>query len=341
MLPTQIGEATVVRHSVVGRGAALPRGIDTDQIRALLDFAHASPGDVAIANLEPATASGVDPLMRLSVVAIRIRGADRPGLAAAFLDHEVGMPGFRGKLSVDDTTGGRRMVVQGARPFTVYDVGDVLFVIALPDLAYLATFSQSDVDRFQRVVTAVLNGLPPPRPALSLKFPPGFLPSPTPAPTDIPDPDLELAARMPTSIAGVPVKVVSARDPLQAGGPLGISLYFASFLGHPARDVSVAIAAGGAGQSSFVVMAFQVRGANALELRAMWWQLSLISLDRDTSTEQVGDRIFTAQDSSAIYAAGDTIYWMTYLDLGDSFGATMAPRPPLIDLVRAAVRAIP
>jgi hypothetical protein len=45
--------------------------------------------------------------------------------------------------------------------------------------------------------------------------------------------------------------------------------------------------------------------------------------------------------NQAVHAVDGALYWMTYLDLGDSFGATPPPRPAFRDVVVDALRELP
>jgi hypothetical protein len=58
-------------------------------------------------------------------------------------------------------------------------------------------------------------------------------------------------------------------------------------------------------------------------------------------TVDVEGRPVQVMSDQAVYAEDELLYWMMYFDIGDNFGSTMAPRPPIRDIAVDIVPQLP
>jgi hypothetical protein len=336
-LPERIGTMRFVRRSL-GPGGSPPPGFTEDLGRALLQAAGSTSGTLSVAWSAPT--ESVDSRYGVTILAIRIPGADARNLRDAFALDPLFAPGFSGSVRLDEL-GHTSMLTVGDR--LVSSSGDTLYVVSFPadDPQAAASPGPAPTPPFtQDEFFAAIPGsrdpqLPTPRPT------PAALPSVAPGVS--PPPDLAAEALLPDRIRGASIVKISGRGPALFTGDwvyVGLPAYALSQqLGLDVRHLS---AAGGHpdGISTFWIVATPIPGFDARAILTAWFR-PLIPNGLNATTVEADGRVAVIYNNQAVYADDGVLYWMTYLDLGDFPPASPAPRPPLRDLVIDTLRALP
>lgn len=168
---------------------------------------------------------------------------------------------------------------------------------------------------------------------------PAATPEPTEAPSEEPDAsapaaselafpsfdingDPELAARLPATVDGQPLQIISMRGDMFMGGEVDPAFQdFLDATGADLEDVSVAFGGVQSGESFISIAAFRVLGVTEEELEQEFIGASQDAGDLASLEEATigGKQVWTAIDPTGelggagiyIYARDDTLYWMT------------------------------
>ena len=335
-LPERIGAMSLIRHSLA-TGEEPPPGFNADLGRALLQASGSADGPLSVAWSEPAP-EFADSIYALTIVAIRIPRAearDLRDLAAA--DHLL-VPGVSGSVRLGDV-GSRSMLIVGDA--AVASSGDTLYVLTFPPYDELATAPPGAAPTPPFSEAEFFAALPATDPETALPRPtPRPLPSVPPGASPPPDPAAE--ALLPDRIRDVALAKLSGRGPALFTGEwiyIGLPAYAVSpQLGLDPATLSAA-AGHPAGLSSFWIVATPLPGFDRRTILAAWFR-SLLSNGWEVETIEAGGRVAVVYGNQAVHTVDGALYWMTYLDLGDSWGKP-PPRPAFHDVVVDALKALP
>ena len=338
-LPTHIGPIAFVRHSLA-TGETPPSGFGDDLGRLLLRAAGSTNGKLAVAWIDPVPAQSSS-VGGMTVVAVRIRGANAARLRALPLVDRMLEPGTTGSFGADN---------EGPPIFFAVDrltmsAGDVLYIVtypgddpsATPDPNATPAISQDDIG-------AAFPGLDPVHPTKPDSADPTFPPDPGGPPDASLEPAPALEARLPDAIRGIPLTKASAHgDSIHDASLFAFPIYalWLAGLELPLDDLSAAFAHADA-LSTYIVIACDTGPHDPRETLAAYFATIAGTRIIQFETLDAGGRtaIFEASGGTAVAASDDTFYWMSYFDYGD-FGPSPPPRPPVRDLVLDTLAALP
>lgn len=336
-LPDRVGSMRFVRHSLA-TGEQPPPGFNADLGRALLRASKSQTETLSVAWGEP-TPEYSDSLYAFTITLIRI-----PGAAAKQLRDLAGadlllVPGVSGSIHLREF-GTRAVLIVGDA--AVGSLGDMLWVLTFPPYEQGTSrpaeptpsppFSE---DEFYDALPETDPEVAPPNPTLP--------PFPSVAPGASPPPDPAAEALLPDRIRDVAITKLSGRGPaLFTGEWIYIGLPAAAVSTQLGLDPATLSAAAGHpdGLSTFWIVATPLPGLDRRTILAAWFR-SLMSGSSEIETVESEGRVAVVYGGQAVHATDGVLYWMTYLDLGDSFGATPAPRPAFRDLVIDTLEALP
>ena len=194
------------------------------------------------------------------------------------------------------------------------------------------------------IATVAENLLPQPAPLAA-----GPSPTPpvsfAPEPTAAADPGLEAA--LPTSVLGQPQELrsfawITAEQAYSLLG--GLHPWLLRQFELEASDASLALGSGSV--SNFTMWAHRLRGVSGDEMLGAYLGEQFAGLtagwERVWEGREVDGRRYLVNESWALYAQDDILYWILYFDFGDCFDdCDYDTRPPFDEIVEHAISAIP
>ena len=340
-LPSSFTDLTFVHHSLAA-GDRVPEPLDGGVLESIRDQAAGPAARVSLAWIDTAPGAA-DQALRLRVLALRVRGATGIRLRSAYLETTLRNPGSY-QVWTGSQQGGPRAILPDDRFAFLRD--DTLFVVGTSDPTLSGATAASTWTRVQAFVATL---------PVSQIAPLSLLPVVSPAPSSTIDPnalphaDPALEAMLPATAGGVHLEAISlpVRDAL-LNMALGLGPAVLALGGQPLDldRVTVALAHAQA-LSSFVVIAVRVPGASRRTLMGRMLGGSFLAGTSGTSdsvevVDVDGRRLILGREATQGYVAADGVaYLMLYFDMGDTFGASMPPRPAFRDLAEDAVRSLP
>lgn len=340
-LPATIGAARFTRHTL-HTGEAAPSGFSNDLGRSLLASTGKKSGAISVAWLE-IVPEQAEAAAGMTIVAIRIPGADARWLRYLVVADRLLKPGATGSIAGSRNDGHKFLFGGDA---LVMSAVDTVYVMTSPRFDASASPAPSSATPIQISEEELLSAFPP----LDEDPPSGPMRSLPPVPSADPDvspePALAAEALLPDRIDDAVVRKVSARGAdLTRGAMIYVGLpMYSLYTGGLDIDPTTIEAAGANPQdrSTFWVVATSVPGHDARSILGAWFVRQIdADLVETFETIDVDGSLAVLHGNNAVRAVDGVLYWMTYLDVGDSFGATQPPRPPLRDLVVETLRALP
>lgn len=293
------------------------------------------PADLAVAVTRARDPSRAASVADISIVTVPLPPGNPIGAVGAYVAARV--EETTDPVGVDTYwAGGNRRAVAGRDWLTV-----------LTDQALVVIWVDEDSPVAREAADAAL-ALIPAQPEYT--FPP-YTPLPRDTGPPIPS-DAELEAAMPDEVRGQPVRVVSRAYLREIGAGFDTMLQSIVVPHFDAEPADVADAIGGTEIPNFVIWALRLEGVTGQQQLAAFigeksaGQISFHSGTVYQSGEVAGRR-YIGDERWFYFAEGDIFYWFQYFDFGDcinedgGYGCDYSDRPPLEELVRDAIAAIP